>query len=180
MDKTIKNLPLVNAASRRSFLKLTGAVGARPHSPAPLPRVAARPATTTGAGRTRHRQQGPHHRGRHLLRPLHRVRSAVLLGRHTRWPPTCTSTKASSNCTRPPASRTTPSPPQTQDGQPHHLPGDPPRRRQVPRRHPRHGRRRRLLLHPRDGPCEQVPVLPVHPLHPGRQGRWMPRRSSSP
>lgn len=52
MDKTIKNLPLVNDSSRRSFLKLTGAVGAAAAFATTLAACGGAAPTTTGAAGT--------------------------------------------------------------------------------------------------------------------------------
>ncbi|MET3809217.1 peptide/nickel transport system substrate-binding protein [Arthrobacter sp. UYEF3] len=52
MSKTIKNLPLATDASRRSFLKLTGAVSAAAAFASSLAACGAPAATTTGAGGT--------------------------------------------------------------------------------------------------------------------------------
>ncbi|WP_427005001.1 ABC transporter substrate-binding protein [Pseudarthrobacter sp. H2] len=49
MSKTLKNLPLANDASRRSFLKLTGAMGAAAAFTASLAACGAPAPTTTGA-----------------------------------------------------------------------------------------------------------------------------------
>ena len=52
MDKTIKNLPLVNSASRRNFLKLTGAAGVAAAFASTLAACGSPAATTTGAAGT--------------------------------------------------------------------------------------------------------------------------------
>ncbi len=50
MNNITKNLPLVNDASRRNFLKLTGAMGAAAAFTSTLAACGGPAATTTGSG----------------------------------------------------------------------------------------------------------------------------------